>query len=490
MLNFRLLACATLVTVLVAFIGLNFLSVKAGQFIGWRDREVRYGFIDLRGHWAIAPRYAYTHQFEDGVACVTCRAEKGHDGGFQLIDRNGRELLPTHMDRVGEYDDGRLMVFVHGQNYLIDRAGKIIAHYEEYDQQFRTELPLLRKDNIWGFKNRGGKTIWLPKVTILGAFCEGLAPASDGTLYGYIDENGKWAIKPQFAYAQEFSEGLARFSLKSPRQEYGYQCGFIDRSGKRVIKARFYEAGPFKDGRALARISSESRYGYIDKTGRWALAPKYTNACGFSNGIARVYDQLECEYIAIDKNGKDTGKGFPDPYSAKKSKLSAVRKKGRYGFYDESGNQVIKPQFEYASSFQDGLGAVQIDGKWGFIDQTGKIVIAPKYSTVSSFSDGLAAFQEPSMMFSGRWGFMDKTGRVVVRPRYDSVGAFSEGIAACTLKDTAGYQKDTVLIDKTGKELVHLGRQVFDVGRFSGGLAVAGLKDLNSRVCHRRLPPP
>ena len=50
--------------------------------------------------------------------------------------------------------------------------------------------------------------------------------------FGYIDETGRIAIKPQFDQAYPFTEGLAAVSI-------GSKLGFIDTAGKVVIPLQY-----------------------------------------------------------------------------------------------------------------------------------------------------------------------------------------------------------------------------------------------------------
>jgi hypothetical protein len=40
--------------------------------------------------------------------------------------------------------------------------------------------------------------------------------------------------------------------------------------------------------------------------------------------------------------------------------------------------------------FHYGLAGVQIDGRWGFIDQGGNFLVKPEYEDLKSFSEGYA----------------------------------------------------------------------------------------------------
>jgi hypothetical protein len=87
--------------------------------------------------------------------------------------------------------------------------------------------------------------------------------------------------------------------------------------------------------------------------------------------------------------------------------LYPLKSVSSYGYIDQSGDWVIKPQFEYAGGFSDnGLARVKVNGKWGYIDQAGDWVIKPQFDWADSFSDnGLA-----SVEFNGKYGYIDQSG--------------------------------------------------------------------------------
>jgi len=53
---------------------------------------------------------------------------------------------------------------------------------------------------------------------------EALFPIYQGGKWGYIDKSGDYVINPQFDYAWDFSEGLARVRI-------GDRRGYIDKTG-------------------------------------------------------------------------------------------------------------------------------------------------------------------------------------------------------------------------------------------------------------------
>jgi WG containing repeat len=117
--------------------------------------------------------------------------------------------------------------------------------------------------------------------------------------WGYVDGSGQISIRPQFQWAQSFSEGLVAVGLDG-------RTGFIDHSGRLVIAPRFEMAEGFSDGRALiSRMVSPEMwaYGFIDRSGNPAFPGEYIAATSFYDGLAHVQKERG-RYIWIDTSGR------------------------------------------------------------------------------------------------------------------------------------------------------------------------------------------
>jgi hypothetical protein len=80
--------------------------------------------------------------------------------------------------------------------------------------------------------------------------------------YGYVNRRGVLVIPGPFEDAGEFSEGLARVSVKG-------RDGYIDTAGAIVIAPRFDGAMPFVGG--LALVVNGDLWSDIDRRGRVVL---------------------------------------------------------------------------------------------------------------------------------------------------------------------------------------------------------------------------
>jgi hypothetical protein len=158
----------------------------------------------------------------------------------------------------------------------------------------------------------------------------------------------------------------------------------------------------------------------------------------------------------------------------------------KWGFIDETGNEVIPCKYDSANSFSDGIAVVGISEwdrykqdfesyeqfdchigerfiKWGCIDKFGKEIVPCKYLFFHDFSDGLAlvafgeikpvgvrhitmGYMEVEYYDNYKYGFVDKSGKEVIPCIYDYAADFSNGRAMIRLGDKEGF------IDKMGNE--------------------------------------
>jgi hypothetical protein len=103
---------------------------------------------------------------------------------------------------------------------------------------------------------------------------------------------------------------------------------------------------------------------------------------------------------------------------------------------------VIEPQYDVAWSFYEGLAAVRKDGKWGFINKTGEFVIEPQFDGVRNFSNGMAAIKQ-----KGKWGYINSAGEIAIEPIYYDAYNFKNEIARAER-----FAKDEdFFINKNGK---------------------------------------
>jgi hypothetical protein len=298
-----------------------------------------------------------------------------------------------------------------------------------------------------------------------GPVVASLRPIQQDSKWGYIDRSGKIAIKPQFSWAEEFSEGLAAFENEDGKH------GYIDETGKIVIEPKFDNWTNFSEG--LAAVSVDFKWGYIDRNGKWVIPPQFAVGRPFSNGLALVGVPLSgnvtfppgpVKHEFIDKDGKIAINPEHDILNGSFSEgFAAVQFITKNGIDDElidkTGKTLVAVQDLKLRGFSGGLAAVKKDGKWGYVGMNGNFLIEPQFEEAESFSEGLAAVKVDK-----KWGYIDRQGAKIIMPIFEfTPGEFSEGLALVFLNGECTY------IDKTGQVAFHL--RCDDAEGFDGGLA-------------------
>lgn len=180
--------------------------------------------------------------------------------------------------------------------------------------------------------------------------------------WGYISHDGRMAIPPSYDGASDFSEGLAAVKIDWAR-------GYINRKGDFIVKPIFESAGNFKDGLAVVRLEGKSCY--VDSNGEI-----------LDNKIITVPDNQNIEFES----------GFNPRYEFHEGLIRFVENQ-KYGYKNEEGEIIIKPQYFEANDFSEGLACVKKgkNSSWCYIDTSGKVVITGDFKQAKSFHEGLAA---------------------------------------------------------------------------------------------------
>jgi WG containing repeat len=268
----------------------------------------------------------------------------------------------------------------------------------------------------------------------------------ENCLWGYVDNDGRVVIKPQFLQADEFFEGRAAVSKQN-------EAGYIqpDGSPSVVLPKDSFPARDFSEG--LAWFAKGGRFGCIDLEGKVVIPPTYDGCQGFSEGLA---------VVCMNRNLKS------DPFNPELDpKL--------FGYMDRNGRVVIPLRYGSAHSFHDGLARTDE----GYIDRTGKVAISLRdfssdpdlyVATATDYSNGRAVIVLDSK--TGRPSkrvLLDTKGGRVATLRCDGLGHFSEGLAKIYINDKIGY------IDESGKITIPAN---FDSGSdFHEGLCLVRVGD-------------
>jgi len=292
-----------------------------------------------------------------------------------------------------------------------------------------------------------GTEIIAPQFAKAEDFSEGLAQIATGDSYtgyryGFINKKGVVQIPLMYKYAKSFSQGLVPVATEDKKWQ------FIDKNGAVKIAGPFLDADVFSEGLAGVSVPHDLgsgvmsfRKGYIDLNGKMVIQPAYNYVMPFKNGVAvvAISESSPSGYknyqALIDKTGKRLTRQefvtiyhipFEGFYAAKISGSSGLNNENDiWGVIDSKGvlqGARFKGTQPY---FTEGLAVFRENGLSGFMDKAGNVVIKPIYKNALSFSEGLAAV----LFDNGLWGYINKKGEVVIKADYISANRFSDDVA-------------------------------------------------------------
>ena len=272
---------------------------------------VTCGILDSIGHVAIpfskemlVPLETLGDDTDDECRYLaTIDTKQGHIG---VIDMAGQEVLPMVYENLyTKICYGNLIVSNDSKKYgVINLKGEEIIPliYDEVAfDGFGNALALGKKIGetdgeeqyqygFWDFEGHQlsdmvfsnvdaffGYTLQINDQTYhTTSFNEGLTPfyynnedeesvVEESPSFGYLDRQGRVAIKPQFSSAEPFSDGLAGVGLPNDDGD-GELFGYIDTSGKMVVPAIYYTVSPFVAGLGVV-TTTDGEVIVIDKQG-------------------------------------------------------------------------------------------------------------------------------------------------------------------------------------------------------------------------------
>lgn len=318
-----------------------------------------------------------------------------------------------------------------------------------------------------------------------------LLPYNIGGKYGFVDSQGRVAVRPRFDLVNGMVGGAAAFRLDG-------RWGIIGRNDRVLIEPTFDDADILSEG--MIAVAKGERWTYLS-TAQLGAAAKGAfdisslsfdlSAEGLNDGeilfdtVGRFHDGFAVARLLRDREGRPANlivfmsrdlqpwaPGRIEPVCRFNDGIAAVRLSSDgapdpgISIIDSAGRRLgMTVGTRRFGAFSEGLAAMCDEKGCGFVDRTGAVAFrAAGISYSAEFHDGLAPIRT-----DGGSGFVDTKGRVVIPPEFHSVGDFRAGYAtACASDERCGY------INKEGKAVIPLvhGRTI----GFTAGVFVVGDK--------------
>ena len=206
-----------------------------------------------------------------------------------------------------------------------------------------------------------------------------LAKDNESCLYGFQNENNKWAIRPQFEEASHFEKNISIVSK-------GGKYGIISEEGKILINPKYDQLY-----RSQCNSPQFNNHFIVKQNGKYGLIDGQDHI-----RIPAIYDEIENCYS----------------YSYN---LISLRQGTCWGLADTLG-LVVPPRFQ-SIHFDSHTGYYRVSNStgWGLINQKGETIITENFKTIEPSHRCRSIWVKND---SSNWGMFNAAGKQIIPTEY------------------------------------------------------------------------
>ena len=417
--------------------------VSEGLVSAYSSSRDSYSYLDGQGRVALPGHFDYALPFSEGLAAV----KPSGSALLGYIDTEGALAIPARFRQAGRFRDGLAPVLLGARWGYVDRRGALAVEprFLEAGEFEAGWAPVLTTEGP-NFVDRQGRLAWDPALVPVETRERELFRALEGLellVFGPQDDEGRLSTGALLSVHAREGEALA-VARRRPGSEVllqGENRHLLFAPDGRLPPAAatpghtlvvdyqvsYIEADPF------AESASSIARGDSTTLGLLLLARRELPA----NQVRAIFARLPARQLALRGLGLSRyplllDSDAPLPPAELESALAPVpfrNERGRWGYRDLEGREILPHVWRWAGEFDEGLAPVSTDSvSIGFIDRAGKTVIPANFQGVGAFREGLCMAIE-----AGMGGYIDRAGEWVVTPRFAWSGEFGEGLAPASL---------------------------------------------------------
>lgn len=290
---------------------------------------------------------------------------------------------------------------------------------DEKSKEDSQELYRVRVGDKCGFINENGKIIIEPQFDdAYYFFGDGVCFAISGNRKGLINAEGKFVAELDTAinWTYRFEHGVTVCKANNYKLK-----GIINKSGEIILPAIYRNIVSDGDNGFIVEDTLGNQ-GYVNNQGDFVIPCKYSKVGGFSEGLIPV--EAGKKYGYVDTNGIWVIDTIYDEARHFGNGFARVKTDGKWHFINHDGNRVERFKCdEILTGFNCNRAFVKNGNALELIDTLGTKIAEVKADSVWGFSDGFGGFK-----INGKVGFLDTLGIAVLRPKYEKLSVPDNGL--------------------------------------------------------------
>jgi hypothetical protein len=263
--------------------------------------------IDENGKEITSKGYSFIGDYQEGRAITANTNEQG-EYVYGYLNRRGKEVIPLSYESASDFQNGKALVKIKGGNYaLIGLTGQVLNSYTyPFVDDYGEGMLAFRDSNEgkWGYMDESGKVLIGQKFTGTLPFEAGKAIVQSSDLYGLVDREGQFTIKPHYNILLNLEEehyALGK-AIDQERPYIGSKYAIADSEGHIYTGFILNGVSTYKDGIASA-YNDEITF-FIDKRGqRVDYLPKVNGSGSLTFEKSLIKGDIDLRILYFDKKG-------------------------------------------------------------------------------------------------------------------------------------------------------------------------------------------
>lgn len=362
--------------------GLSAYEYQGDTVGGWSlvRQDSLWGYVSEDGRRTVMHIFPWADDFSDCMALVQYKT------GYSFINQQGKLLRRMNASRAYPFSDGLAAVQKHDKWGYIDYGGKwVIEPQFDWAFPFRDNRAGVAVGLKHGYVNREGNIVVPPVYDEVHEFMNGVAIVRKGTKYGLIDTMGNELVRSQFNAITPWNGDLYRLEAG------GKKLGIAGPDGRIMLDTIYDELTLVKE--KYIRAKQGGMAGFFDLKGQTAIPPAYS-FLGFVSDEGLIAAEMNGKWGFLDTNGRVV---LPFEYQASNMGFRGgrtwVKKDGKLQLMDNGFHVIREFTYDYAQYFNNGFAIVGNDGignydepLFGYVDDTGREVIPPQFHAAWPFN--------------------------------------------------------------------------------------------------------
>ena len=396
------------------------------EVIGYKQNE-SWGLITIHNKVITPALYSELFKANDQVIIAAKKGQFSQKNFFGLLDHQGKNLSGFQFTNLAGAGNRIIGIYRDGANYYYGVLG-VLNNMSNVVIPFSYKKIEKISESLFRVKNEANRyAIFSADGNNLTGFTIDRTENKDGYLYiTSLGKSGLMTLKGEIIFAPEYAEifidknqpkalAISSWSIldKNGKIQRNFQVenmspysdaywkisgngyeGIMDLNGKMLTNHEINRIGKLQDDVSI--IECSGKFGLIRSNGKIIIPARFDSLI-YADGFiyTRFKENQEMGWAVMDTFAVTKSKILYDDIRLYQEKLFAVKKKGKWGFIDRTGEEIVACVYDEVGIPKNNLVEIKFHGEYGIITLDNEWVVLPKKYKVELVGDSTYILKNP-----------------------------------------------------------------------------------------------